>query len=733
MKSRATEAFREILEGGADVHRCAAARALASVGGPQSVAILTKSLLDEDPDVRTDAAEALCALGDPASAPALMENLIGDPESDVKKAVIRALVAMRYAPVLPVLRKLAVSRSEDIAWDEEEIYADGWDSWVDMQLLAIEGLAAFGDSEGVPAIVAAMSDEMGQDITEQGVAALAMMGAAGAAALAVMLEGAAPRLRRQIARAVATGANPDLSGLQEALLEDALPEVRLITLGGLAADNPGLAPLFADEDAEIRAAVVRMAGDGFSREIAALATDAAPGVRAEVFKRIAAAPQRFKSKEVIEAVKASITDDPAAATQAALALVALRGEKVAKGFFHALNAPNIPLQFRVGVVEALKQAGPVSIPAFLAAAGVPEREVRLAVLTALVGFAADDPIWPNEAGAGLLAALKGELVDAPEEPEEDPEEDAAEKPEALPPLTEEELKEIDDSLPLEMIPLEPEESAPVSTLDSIAAVDPTPVDNTDPESVVLSERDEHMLELSKMPRFGKRQVSLKPTVAPYLDVKRFAARLLGGVVNAEVTENLIAALNDEDAELRLPVVESLVQHGQTTGALPESAAAPLEALLETTAGEVRVMAVRAYGWLADDTVAARLHDLLRDSDPLVRLEAVHALERRGIADEAMFAALDDSYLGVQFAAAKALARLKGADAVDALVAFAFTRDGTNRREIGQLLGRYAPEVGAERLLDTLEDSDLRTSWLVPIDALAELFENVGDVPALKVA
>ncbi len=96
----------DILENGIDVHRCAAARTLAQTGGAGVGAALAKALLDEDPDVRTDAAASLGTIQDLAQAGALMENLIGDPEADVKKEAIRALVAMRYAPVLPLLRKL---------------------------------------------------------------------------------------------------------------------------------------------------------------------------------------------------------------------------------------------------------------------------------------------------------------------------------------------------------------------------------------------------------------------------------------------------------------------------------------------------------------------------------------------------------------------------------------------------------------------------------------------------
>jgi len=67
----------EILDNGVDVHRCLAAQALGSIGGEAVVEPLIAALLDEDEDVRTDAAAALSKLADPRSGKQLMENLLG--------------------------------------------------------------------------------------------------------------------------------------------------------------------------------------------------------------------------------------------------------------------------------------------------------------------------------------------------------------------------------------------------------------------------------------------------------------------------------------------------------------------------------------------------------------------------------------------------------------------------------------------------------------------------------
>ncbi len=67
-----------ILSDGIDIHRCQSAKALGRIGAPVAVQPLIKALLDEDEDVRTDAAEALCELAHPQAGEQLLENLLGD-------------------------------------------------------------------------------------------------------------------------------------------------------------------------------------------------------------------------------------------------------------------------------------------------------------------------------------------------------------------------------------------------------------------------------------------------------------------------------------------------------------------------------------------------------------------------------------------------------------------------------------------------------------------------------
>ena len=733
MKINVQERLSDLLNEGVDVHRCAAARALGVIGGAHAVTDLTAALLDEDPDVRVDAATALAQIGDSATSEKLMENLVGDPDGDVKKVAITALVAMKHTPVIPLLRLLSVSRSEEeVAWDEDEFYESGWDSWDDIQLAAIRGLGDFADEGGVSGILTAMADEMGQDVSEPAFYALSQMGATGARALTSMFELGDTRLNRRIARAVGKSDNAQLDDLRAVMLDDMSANIRALAVANLTSDNPRIEGMFADGDALVRAAAVRHHGGANLAVLRDMITDDAPEVRIEVFKTIAKNPEAFTEKADEEAIKGTLKGDPEAAKHAALALFALKGPKVAKGFTYVLAKQDVPREFRIGVLQTLEKSGEVAVPALASVAGDPDRQLRLASLTVLANIAAADPAWPNDAGKVLLSALKGELVLPPEEepeeeevaPEPAPEPDAAE--------LEEIEREIDESLPLVA-----EDVAEGSTLRAI--MDNTPnAPVSEPEEVVLNPEQERMLEMTKKHSFSKRKVTWLTEVAPYLDVQRFSARLMAQVVRPETTEALAQVMlgdqaADIDDETRDAVLFSLAVHGEKGAALPEELKAPLLALVKGENSETRVLAMRVLGWLGSNDIPAELEAALKDADPLVRVEAVQALANRNIAGAPLRAALHDGYLGVSIAAARALARIEGDTAVRDLVDFAVRNDGTYRRDIGRLLGQYAPVSGAVELLELLNDEDRKAMWLVAIDALAELFKHQDPDQDLLVA
>ena len=144
MRDEVCRVLSGILGAGVDVHRCIAAQALGRIGGEGAVQSLIAALLDEDEDVRTDAAEALSNLADPRAGQQILENLLGDPCAEVKLAAIETLAKLGEAQVIPWLRRMVKGRDEEIVWDEDEFYSSGWDDWVDIQVKAINGLAERG-------------------------------------------------------------------------------------------------------------------------------------------------------------------------------------------------------------------------------------------------------------------------------------------------------------------------------------------------------------------------------------------------------------------------------------------------------------------------------------------------------------------------------------------------------------------------------------------------------------
>jgi len=725
MKHDAEKTLTEILTSGMDVHRCAAARALGATASDAARDTLIKALLDEDPDVRVDAATSLVRLADPASADQLMENLIGDPESEVKKQAIRALVAMRHDAALPILRQLVVGRTDEIYWDEDEFYQDGWDSWVDVQMLVIESLGKLGDTEAVALILQALGDEEGQDVGPVAIPALAALGAEGAAALADLLKGARELMRLRIAKAVAGAGNPDAEALETLLLGDEAPNVRITALRGLASDDPRLEELFDDASSQVRAAVIAHAGADFPEKTAALMQDPVADVAVAAFGTVADNPALFDSDETRKTVRDSIADDPKIASAAALAWVALRGPKGVKGFRKVLANSALPLEYRLGVVKAMRKAGPVSAQYLVDAVSDDERQLRLDAMTALAELAGEDKAWPNPAAEALLAALRGELVPAPEEPPEDVE--ATFEQEALAPESPEKIADeeagIDESLPFAV------EGG--STLDAI--LNPAPIPEISEEPDEIDPEMEHLHEIAGRMKFGKNKVSLEVKVAPWQDVRRYAATLLGNVPNEEVAEALLAALDDEDAEVVTGALNSLAALGERLGALPEDVMGPMADMLATGFDDARPLAVRVLAHVPGAEADEWLETLLEDEADFVRLEAVRAMNLRGHIPETLTAALSDRYTGVAQAAARALARHKGAESVNDLIGFACMHDGTYRSDVARWLAETAPLEAMQGFVDLLQDESQKRNWLVGIDALAELIATIPEDETLAAA
>jgi HEAT repeat protein len=258
-------ALREQLRHGIDTHRCLAAQALGQIGSTDSIQALIAALLDEDEDVRSDAAAALTQRAPVEAGTQLMENLIGDPVREVKLHAIDALARMRHPDLAPWLRRIARQRCADINWSGPETQG-GWDDWADVQIKAIETLAALDCEEAVPDILAAIKDEFGQDLTGAGFAALARLGAPGTEALSGFVDHENSRWRRRAAVLLGETAPDAVDQSDDQVASDPGTEDRHTALKELVRDQGGeavasLREMVADPERQVRLMALAMLGE----------------------------------------------------------------------------------------------------------------------------------------------------------------------------------------------------------------------------------------------------------------------------------------------------------------------------------------------------------------------------------------------------------------------------------------------------------------------------------------
>lgn len=707
--NRLCASLSSILRDGIDTHRCLAAQALGRIHPlqPETVDALIDALIDEDEDVRADAAAALTRLGDPKSGPQLFDNLIGDPNAEVKGSALDVLIRMRHPDIVAWLRRLLKGRDPEIVWDDDAFYAEGWDDWTDIQLRALKGLATLGVQDAVPDIAAAIDDEMGQDLVEAGFAALARLGEPGTARLAGYLETGGPKLRRRAAAVLGSTETGSASPAMERALDDPAADVRLAAARALARRDPAdprLERLFRDEAAELRAEAVSICGNAHPDQALRLLEDDAVAVRKAVYGLLIETPDALPAEDVLEALRSGLQQtDGALAALAANALAAVAPAEAGEALSGLVADVSRSGAARAGAAKAIAHIGADGAGNTLVAViGAPDRSLRLAALTGLLAIARARQDWPNVAGEALLAALRGELVPAPE-PEEAPPVEPA--PRAEPGVDGETAQP----------------AVPTSTLEAILGGDgPVPAHGRENGAPVeLTQQDIDLLALAgRMPR--KRRLPVNPELAPHADVRRIAARLLGDLPRDDVAWALSEALDEEDAEIRLAAADSLARIAGDVGIFPPGVAERLTAELEGKEREVQLSAIRALGTAGGPETANGIRPLLKHEDGFIRSEAVRALSRRDRLGPEAATLLSDPDRSVRIAAAEATAAAGGEDAMDRLFDFAFAFNGEHRSEAGRLLRGIDAPAASSRFLDVLNNPERVKEWQIAIEALVEL-------------
>ncbi len=712
-KERAFTQLSKLLLSGVDIHRCAAATALGKIAHPGAGPVLQQALLDEDEDVRTDAAAALLELEETQAAGAIMENLLGDPCPEVKLSAIELLAKANHRQVVPWLHTMVAGRDEEINWGDE-YYATGWDDWLDIQLAAIKALGKIGTAESVAVIMNELKNDEGQDLTQVTVPVLVQLGTEGVAALTSLYNQGDARMRRRVCSVLEPGQSAEIDDLLQKCLADKAGEVRYVALEKIIDTDPEdarLAAFFSDEHVDVRILIAKTISAKEPDLAMERLSDKSAEVRQTIFRSIAAEPQAFKKEGFSEVVRTAIVGIPDVAGAAAVAWATLIGEASAKSLGGALQNSEQPLVFRLGLIEALSLLNDAGLPYLLDTVANSNRQIRISTMSALAKIAASGK-WPNRAGDSLLAALRGELVEAVEES------DATE--EAAP-------EDVEAAAPQEQPPA-------TSTLDQILRdgirTEPGEEEKPEAEEVELSEDDKKFIKISKSRAMRKSKVSLDVKVAPHEDVRRFAACLLGDFDFPGITRVLNQALEDDDVELKQACLESLALIGTARGKLKKRLYPAIRTETQHQDRLIRMLSARCLAYIKGKDVEETLIELCGDEDVHVRREAVTALGRKKGHVESLLLALEDNYSGVRIAAAQALACRRSQ--MDILIELTLAHDGMHRRDIVAMLKGWNANEAADKYLKILKDEDKKRIWLVAIEALSDLFSHSdnGDIQAV---
>jgi len=739
------QALSQILENGLDIHRTLAATALGRIGYGEAVPVLIKALLDEDSDVRTDAAAALLKINDPVAAEPLMDNLLGDPCPEVKITAIEALSGWGYKPVIPVLRELLHGRSEDIVWDEEEFYQTGWDDWLDIQIKVIEALARLGDEDSVPDIVKAIDDEDAQDMTEMAFAALARLGDAGERALQKYASAKDERRRRRAITVLGKVDSKLASKIVGNALNDKAASVRMAAgyaLAGRDSHDKRLEMLLLDKNPDIRAAFVPVCGQAFPNRLAAMLFDINPDVQSAVLDQFIRHPDVVDELGLTgRLLEMSEGRDGKVAGLALMALIAVDPEQMQDEVIRALHNSELSLEVRSGAVKALAMVGnQAALDALKSVLADDHRQLRLDAMTAIKNYAQSTGPVQDAAMEILLASLRGEVVPEPEpepETESESEENETTVSEETGSTESEEIPvvdTIDAAEPMlasgQLKPVEGQDEDDPFPASTLAALMGAPSESVDAalagdEAIELSEHDIEFLELTNRSK-NKKTVSPEIVVAPYQDVRCFAARLLGGVTQDDVAIALAEAINQTDRELVLTAADSLTETGGKTGQYPDVVTDTLLGKLDDVDKDVRFYITRAYAQAPSPGAANMLKKSLQDPSSFVRTEAVRGLGRCGCGYQELEPCLKDDIPQVRLAAAEILALNADEAIIRRLVEFALEFEGYHVRQVAMMLRQNKTEFASGLFVQILKDEDRKRVWKVAIEALEILGQPLPD-------
>ncbi len=631
-KDAVLEHLCSALEHADSLVRCAAARCLTAYADPRASEALAARLLDEDPDVRSDAMAGLAVSAVPGQAEAILESLAGDPVTEVKTAAVRALARLGDARALPQIRKLARDRCEEtVAWEDE---AGVWDDWLVVQTEAIAALGAIGHPDCIPDLLQIRSDEFGQDLDTPVFHALAEIGEAGASTLLTFVRDPDAKVRARALAALEKSNPAVLRSLQELLLRDSAGEVRKLALRVLSADSDAIAELMLqDSDVEIRRCALARFGAARPEIARKALRDPNESVRAALLTLAVEGQVPLAEPDLRENLLAWMGGAGAGlAGVAAQALGVLFPREAIAPLFALAGATERPMEARLAALQVLSDVKLVLSPNEVVQLGTlardPLQQIRVAALVALVARSGT-----CEAADGLLVqAIEGSLG-ADLEPRAS---EACSADDASAPKQDETTGRSIEIMPDGEIVTRREAAATLlrggasrSTLDSIQ-----------------QEPDRPTPEAKPLDRKARRRVAVDGPDDIAQDLRKQAIVLAGASPSTAVVSAIEASLSGTDLDLKRAAFKAIAGWCE---APPETVLAQAEAALGESDPLLR-------GYAADILVRGAgeevLRPLLSDPDPLVRTAVlpVMAAKDRSLA----WICLEDAAAPVRRAAGEVL-------------------------------------------------------------------------------
>lgn len=594
--------FDRYLDAQNEVLRCAAFRALVACRDdtPDAVrAALLTALLDEDPDIRTDAMELLAPMAQPKDAEALRRSLQGDPVREVKLAAINGLALLQDTASVPLLRSLAVSRSEDqVTWEDDG--AD-WEDWLDIQTSAIRALGELKAEDAIDDLVVALFDEFGQSVDVTVYQALVQIGEVGIAALIEIFNQSSGVARRRAAAAMTQAGAADLEMHKEALLAADDTQLRILALRALASDDPRCVDLaLHDPDAEVRIAALRSASTKAPELAVECLADNDETVKAAAIECLRAPLNPDLEEALIYNMLMWLERaKPTLAITVIEQLPKHAPHLALRPILDVLDDPDRELEIRVAAAKALGVAE-LETPLSMIAKRLdnPARQVRTTLITVLRTLAKRDQ------AAVILAAqaIEGDLLLA-EQPAQDVSPDM-DTPDAGTPKEGSGPRKIWITPDGDIVERnEDEDPTGNSTLDAILA---------DPAVTLPPEMAGDTPEESGAKRAKRRAVEGTEDIA--LSLCCDAMTIFGDFDSDEITQAIISRVEDPDERVKRTAWGALVGRDVSSDFLQTARQG-----FENTDAIIRLSAFQITSPTADTDTFAKA---LVDDDPLIRREAV---------------------------------------------------------------------------------------------------------------